>query len=148
MPSSRPSHPHAMAPKTPGPTRVAPPMNPGSWPTSKRMKTYARFGMTGWVYLLASLVGIEVVWALGDGPERYAQIQSLLKNPLMIALHVLFLISVVFVTVRFFSLFPKAQPARIGPLKPPPQALIHAGLYAAWIGITVVLSAILAGVIF
>ena len=37
---------------------------------------------------------------------------------------------------------------RIGPLKPPPRPLIHAGLYAAWIGITVLFSAILAGGLF
>ena len=60
MPSSKPSHPGAMAPKTPGPTRTAAPMNPGSWPTSKSMKSYARFGMTGWIYLLASIVAIEI----------------------------------------------------------------------------------------
>lgn len=148
MPSSKPSHPDAMAPKTPGPTRTAAPMNPGSWPTSPSMKSYARFGMTGWIYLLASIVGIEIVWALGSGPESYAQMQEWLAHPVMIGLHVLFLVSVIFVIVRFFGLFPKAQPARIGPLKPPPAALIHAGLYAAWIGITVALSAVLAGVIF
>ena len=56
--------------------------------------------------------------------------------------------SVVFVAVRFFGLFPKAQPARIGPAKPPPAPLLHAMLYVLWLGITAVFSAILAGVIF
>jgi fumarate reductase subunit C len=148
MPSSKPAHPGAMAPKTPGPTRTAAPMTPGSWPTSSRMKSYALFGMTGWVYLLFSFVAIRIVWALGSGPESYAAMQEHLAGYVPIGIHVVFLISVVFVIVRFFSLFPKAQPARIGPLKPPPAALIHAGLYAAWIGITVALSAVLAGVIF
>ena len=46
------------------------------------------------------------------------------------------------------SLFPKAQPPRIGPLKPPPGPVISVGLYGAWIGVTVLLSAILAGGIF
>ena len=80
--------------------------------------------------------------------ESWAQMQSLLANPLMIGLHVFFLASVIFVLVKFFSLFPKAQPARIGPLKPPPQPVLSAMLYGAWIGITVALSAVLAGVIF
>lgn len=148
MASTNPSHAGAMSPKRPGKTRTAPPMTPSSWPTSPRMKAYARFGMTGWVYLVASAVAIEVVWALGSGPQAWADMQALLAHPAMIALHVVCLVSVVYVLVRFFALFPKAQPARIGPAKPPPRAVLHAGLYAAWIGITVVLSAVLAGKVF
>jgi fumarate reductase subunit C len=71
-----------------------------------------------------------------------------LSNPLYIAFHALGLVSVLFVGVRFFRLFPKAQPPRIGPLKPPPGPVISVGLYGAWIGVTVLLSAILAGGIF
>ena len=52
---------------------------------------------------------------------------------------------VLFVGVRFFRFFPKAQPPRIGPAKPPPPGVIHAGLYLAWIAITLVFAAILAG---
>ena len=66
----------------------------------------------------------------------------------MIAFHVLGLVSVIFVGVRFFSFFPKAQPPRIGPLKPPPAQVILGGLYAAWIGLTLLFGAILAGVLF
>jgi len=58
------------------------------------------------------------------------------------------LASVLFVGVRFFRLFPKAQPPRIGPAKPPPGPVIHGMLYAVWIGVTVVFAAILAGGLF
>jgi hypothetical protein len=71
-----------------------------------------------------------------------------LENPLYIAFHLLCLISVIFVAVRFFQRLPKAQPPTIGPLKPPPAAVIHAMLYVVWIGITVLMTAILAGVLF
>jgi fumarate reductase subunit C len=71
-----------------------------------------------------------------------------LSNPLYIAFHALALVCVVFVAVRFFGLFPKAQPAHIGPAKPPPAPLIQAGLYAAWLGVTLVVTVILAGGIF
>ena len=54
----------------------------------------------------------------------------------------------VFVGVRFFSFFPKAQPPRIGPLKPPPQSVILGMLYVVWIGVTGLMSLILAGKIF
>ena len=148
MPATKAAHPNAMAPNTPGATRTAPPMQPSSWKTSTRMKQYSRFGMTGWIYLLASLSAIEVVYALGSGPVAYAEMQALLKNPLVVLFHAVSLFSVGYVLVRFFELFPKAQPARIGPVKPPPQAVITAVLYAAWIGITAALSAVLAGGVF
>lgn len=148
MPATAPAHPGAMAPKKAGTTRTAPPMQPGSWKTSPRMKAYSRFGMTGWVYLFASISAFELVYALGSGPEAYAQMQALYANPLVILFHMVSLASVVFVLVRFFGLFPKAQPARIGPAKPPPQPVLKAMLYGIWGAITVVLSVILAGGIF
>jgi fumarate reductase subunit C len=62
--------------------------------------------------------------------------------------HVIALISVIFVGVRFFGFFPKAQPPRIGPLKPPPPAVILTLLYAAWIGVAGLMVCILSGGIF
>ena len=67
-------------------------------------------------------------------------------SPGYVIFHVLALISAIFVGVRFFRLFPKAQPARIGPVKPPPPAVLHAMLYAAWGGITLVLLAVFGGI--
>ena len=148
MPASKAAHPNAMAPKTPGPTRTAPPLQPASWKTSTRMKQYSRFGMTGWIYLLASVSAIEVVYALGSGPEAYAQMQALFANPLVVLFHAISLFSVGYVLVRFIELFPKAQPARIGPLKPPPAVVITVMLYGAWIGITAAMTAVLVGGIF
>ena len=68
-----------------------------------------------------------------------------LRNPIYIAFHALCLASVVFVAVRFFRLFPRAQPPSIGPLRTPPGAVIHGMLYLVWIGITAGLGLILAG---
>ena len=148
MPATKAAHPSAMAPSKPGPTRTAPPMQPASWKTNPRMKQYARFGMTGWVYLLASFAAIEVVYALGSGPDEYARVQALLAHPVVIIFHLICLLSVAYVLVRFFGLFPKAQPARIGPAKPPPQAVLKVMLYGLWAGVTAVLTVILAGGIF
>lgn len=142
-----PAHPHAMAPTRPGRTRTAPPQRPGSWAGSKRMRNYTLFGWTGVIYLLIGLVTLRIVWALGEGPERWSAMQTQLANPFYVGFHVLALVSVIFVAVRFFSLFPKAQPPKIGPAKPPPAPVIVAGLYGAWIGVTVALSLVLAGVI-
>ncbi len=143
-----PSHPDAMAPLRPGKTRTAPPQMPASWWSHPRIRTYLLFTATGFVYLLLGFVALHVVWALGDGPEAWDVAMASLEHPLYIAFHVLALAGVCFVAVRFFRLFPKAQPPRVGPLKPPPAPVIVATLYVAWLGATVVFAAILAGGLF
>ncbi len=143
-----PAHPEAMAPPKPGKTRTAPPQTPSSWWGSSRMISYLLFDATGVVYFLVGFLAIRMIQALGEGPEAWNAQLATLSNPLYLAFHFISLISVVFVAVRFFRLFPKAQPPTIGPLKPPPGPVIHAALYVVWIGITVLMSLILAGVIF
>ena len=143
-----PANPHAMAPPTPGRTRAAPPQMPSTWWSAKRIRTYLLFDATGIVYFLISFLAIGLIGALGDGPMAWNASMERLGHPIYIAFHLLCLVSVIFVAVRFFRLFPKAQPPSIGPVKPPPAPVIHAMLYVVWIGITVVMTAILAGVIF
>lgn len=143
-----PAHPDAMSPKKPGKTRTAPPQMPASWWSHPRIRTYLLFDATGIIYLLLGLVALRVVWALGAGPEIWDATMASLSSPLYIAFHVLGLASVIFVGVRFFRFFPKSQPPKIGPAKPPPQPVILAGLYVAWIGVTLLFAAILAGGIF
>lgn len=143
-----PAHPHAMAPPRPGRTRTAPPQTPGSWPSHPRMRVYTLFGLTGIVYLLVGFVCLRVVWALGAGPQRYEAVMTNLGHPLYVIFHAITLASVIFVGVRFFRLFPKSQPAQIGPLKPPPGPVIQGMMYAIWALLTIAFAAILAGGIF
>ena len=143
-----PAHPHSMAPPKPARTRAAPPQMPSTWWNTPRMRTYLLFDATGIIYLLVGFVAIRMIRALADGPDAWQAAMQSLENPMYIGFHVLSLISVIFVAVRFFRLFPKAQPPSIGPLKPPPGPVIHAALYVVWIGVTVVMSLDLAGVIF
>ena len=143
-----PAHPDAMAPPKPGRTRTAPPQMPTSWWGSRRIRTYLLFDATGIVYFLVAFQAIRLVNALGAGPESWNAAMESLENPIYIAFHVLCLVSVVFVAVRFFRLFPKAQPPTLGPVRPPPSAVIHGMLYVLWLGTTVFMTAILAGVIF
>lgn len=144
----KPAHPHAMAPHTPGRTRTAPPEMPATWWSAPRIRNYLLFDATGIVYYLISFLAIGMVQALARGPEAWNEIMTRFQNPLYIAFHALCLVSVVFVAVRFFSLFPKAQPKAIGPIKPPPGEVIHGMLYVVWLGITALMTAILAGWIF
>ena len=139
-------HPRAMTPERPATTRTAPPQLPDDFWTRPRMRRYLLFDATGIVYLLLGLLALRATWALRDGPAAWQALLERFANPLYVAFHLLALVSVLFVGVRFFRLFPKAQPARIGPLKPPPRPLIHAGLYAAWGAITLGLLVVLGGI--
>ena len=145
---ARPAHPHAMRASGPERTRTAPPQMPPKFPMSGRYRNYVLFDATGFVYMLVSFVVLRAIWALGNGEAAWNSMLAQLSNPLYIGFHILTLASVCFVAVRFFSLFPKAQPPRIGPAKPPPAVVFTVGLYGAWIGITIAMSAILSGRIF
>jgi fumarate reductase subunit C len=137
-----------MAPPRPGRTRTAPPRMPREYPMQGRYRAYTLFDATGVIYLLLGLLALRLVWALGSGEGDWSAAMRALANPLYLLFHALALVSVIFVGVRFFRLFPKAQPPKIGPLAPPPQPLIVAGLYSAWIGVTLVLTVVLAGGVF
>lgn len=141
------SHPDAMGPPKPGRTRTAPPEMPSTWWSAPRIRNYLLFDATGIVYFLVGFIAIDLIWALGEGPDRWQQVLDRLSHPLYIAFHALALASVIFVGVRFFSLFPKAQPRDTG-LPMPSGAVIKGSLYAVWIGVTLVFSSILAGGIF
>lgn len=145
---ARAADPHAMAPAKPGPTRTAPPRMPPEFPLRGRYAAYTLFDATGAVYLLLGLLALRLVWALGAGEAAWGSAMESLRHPLYLIFHALAFASVIFVGVRFFRLFPKAQPPRIGPLRPPPQPVIHGMLYAAWILVGVLLTAVLAGGIF
>ena len=139
------AHPEAMAPPKPGRTRTAPPQMPSTWWSAPRIRTYLLFDATGVIYFLVGFLAIKIVGQLADGPIAWQAQMKALENPLYIAFHVLALASVIFVAVRFFRLFPKAQPPSIGPAKPPPGPVIHAMLYVVWLGLTAFISLALAG---
>jgi fumarate reductase subunit C len=129
-------------------TRTAPPRMPAEFPLAGRYRTYTIFGATGVLYLLMGFGALRVVWALGSGEAAWHSIQQQLASPAYVVFHAVCLAAVIFVGVRFFRLFPKAQPAKIGPAKPPPRPLLHAMLYAAWIAVAGALALVLSGGIF
>ena len=137
-----------MAPSKPGRTRTAPPQLPDKFPMGGRYLAYTLFDWTGLVYLLLGFLILADVWHLGSGEEAWDRSLMAYNGVVSVVFHLIALVSVIFVGVRFFGFFPKAQPPRIGPLKPPPQPVILGGLYVAWIGVTAVFSLILSGVLF
>ena len=145
---SRNAHPHAMAASKPGRTRTAPPQLPGRFPFGGRYLAYTLFDLTGILYLLLGLMALCAVWSLGSGAAAWNGLMDRYRGIFYIGFHAIALVGVIFVGIRFFSFFPKAQPPRIGPLKPPPKPVIYATLYALWMGVTVFMTVVLAGGIF
>jgi len=145
---SRHASPHAMAPSKPGSTRTAPPQLPDQFPFGGRYLAYTLFDLTGILYLLLGFVVLCAVWSLGSGEAAWNSVLDRHRSIFYIAFHAISLVGVIFVGIRFFSFFPKAQLPRIGPVKPPPKPVILATLYALWIGVTAFLSIVLAGGIF
>ena len=137
-----------MSPSAPGRTRTAPPQLPDKFPFEGRYRTYTLFDSTGILYLALGFLVLGSVWALGSGEAAWNQVQAIYRSGTYVIFHLIALVGVIFVGVRFFSFFPKAQPPRIGPAKPPPPKVLLGMLYVAWIGVAGALTVVLAGGVF
>jgi fumarate reductase subunit C len=135
----------AMKPRNGGATRTAPPHPPVRFPFRGRYLPYITFGSCGIFFLLSGLILLRVVWALGDGPQAWQQVLADFGNPLYLAYHVVALVGLVWFTLRFFRLFPKTQPPKIGPAKRPPDAFFAVALNGAFVVVSLVLVAVLWG---
>jgi fumarate reductase subunit C len=109
----------------------------------KRLSTWWWLGE--WHYLtfiLRELTSISVAWfvvltlfqlrALSRGPEAYARFTGRLESPLLIALNAVAFCFVVFHTITWFNLAPRAMPVRRGG-KRVPEVLVAAPNYVLWI---------------
>jgi fumarate reductase subunit C len=83
-------------------------------------------------------------WALGRGEESYARFASWLERPGIIALHALVLGALLFHTVTWLNLTPKALALRLGGRRVSPAA-IRAAHYVAWLVVTVIVLWLLGG---
>jgi fumarate reductase subunit C len=76
------------------------------------------------------------LWALGDGPEAYAGFQQRLKTPGVIALNGVSLLFVLFHTITWFNLAPRAMVVRLRG-KRMPDLLIAGSNYVVWLVVSV-----------
>ena len=108
-----------------------------------RMSTY--WWLTRWCYLafiLRELSSIFIAWfvvyllllvrAVIQGDARYQQFLRFSGSPVVVLLNLVSLGFVVFHTVTWFNLAPKAMVVRMGG-KPVPGAWIAGGNYLAWV---------------
>lgn len=137
----------AMKPGHPGPTRTAPPRPPDGFPSRGRYRAYLLFGTGGFFLLIEALLALRVVWALGNGEAALARVLNSFGSPAYVLFHVVALAWITWFTLRFFRLFPKTQPFRMGPIKRPPDAVMVTGLTGAFVVVTLVVVLVLGGVL-
>jgi succinate dehydrogenase subunit C len=105
-------------------------------------------------FVLRELSSVFVAWfviltllqvrALRHGPEAYAAFWRRMSHPAILALNVVSLFFVLFHTITWFNLAPRAMAVRVGE-KRVPEVWIAAANYAAWLVISVVVGWFLLG---
>jgi fumarate reductase subunit C len=88
------------------------------------------------------VVTLLQIRALGQGPVEYAAFQQWLRSPLILAINAVSFLFILFHTVTWFNLAPKAMAVRMGG-KRLPDLMIAAPNYIGW----VVVSAVIAWII-
>jgi fumarate reductase subunit C len=138
----------SMRPKRPGATRTAPPRMPELYPTRGRYLSYIAFGSCGLLLYLVAFGILRGVWVLGEhDPAAWRAHLDAYRNPAMLLFHLFALLALGWFALRFFRLFPKTQPPRIGPLKPPPGPVLLFGLRVAFAVATLLVALVLGGAI-
>ncbi len=97
-------------------------------------------------FILREISSVFVAWvvaitllqlrALGGGPAAYASFQHWLQNPAVQAINLLSMFFVIFHTVTWFNLAPRAIAVRIRG-KRLPEILVSAPNYAMWVVVSV-----------
>ena len=78
------------------------------------------------------------VRALIQGPEAYSELTELLSTPVSVILHSIALIAVLYHSITWFSLTPKALVVRLGKWRVPDRMIIGLNL-SAWIFISLLI---------
>jgi fumarate reductase subunit C len=113
-----------------------------------RMRVSTYWWLGKWHYLrfvLRELSSIFVAYfvaitllqihSISRGPEAYARFEERMRNPLMIALDAISFVFVLFHTITWFNLAPRAMVVRLRG-KRVPEILIAGSNYVAWLVIS------------
>jgi fumarate reductase subunit C len=79
-----------------------------------------------------------LLWSLGQGVESYNDFLAWMKEPWMIASNVIALVFVLYHSITWFNLAPKAMPLRMGGRRLP-EWMIATPNYIVWITISAVI---------
>ena len=136
----------AMKPSRPGRTRTSDASPPPNFWRRGNYLPYLAFGSCGLLLLLVAFGILRLVWALGDGdPAAWNAIFESYGHPLFLVFHAFALVALTWFTFRFFRLFPKTQPPKIGPFKRPPDVVFLLGLAGAFAVATTLAALVLGG---
>jgi fumarate reductase subunit C len=86
-----------------------------------------------------AVILILQIRAMGLGPEAYTNFTDWLKTPLSLTLHVVSLFFVIYHSITWFNLAPKAIVIRIGKIRIPGLLIVGLNL-AAWVVFSVAIT--------
>lgn len=97
--------------------------------------SYTKFVLRELTSVFVGLFAVVTLWqlrALSAGPEAYAQFLARLESPFFLALHGFAMLFILFHSITWFNLAPKAMVVRLGG-KRVPDFVIAGWNYAAWL---------------
>lgn len=105
-------------------------------------RRYAGFVLRELTSVFVAFFALILLWqvrAVAAGPEAYAQFQARLGTPPLLALHAVAFVFVLFHSITWFNLAPKAMVVRLRGQRVPDWA-ISGGNYAAWLFLSAALA--------
>lgn len=108
---------------------------------------YAKFitrELTSLAVGYAALLIMLEIWVLSRGPEAHERFRGLLVSTPVLVLHGIVLLFLLFHSVTWFNLAPRALSVRLGRRRVP-DAVVLAGHYAAWLVATALVAWYLLG---
>jgi fumarate reductase subunit C len=103
------------------------------WTRNRRYIGFIVRELTAVLVLYACCLLLAQMVAVGRGVESYQAFVEWLARPWVLALHAFVLAGLLFHSVTWLNLAPKALILRVGSRKVPPR-LVLVGHYAAWLG--------------
>lgn len=108
------------------------------WLESGRYTRFVLRELTSVCVAWTSLVLIGLAWAVRGGPATLASFVAWIDSPWAAAINVLALGGLIFHSVTWFSLAPRAMVVRLGTRRVPDQVIVCVNV-GAWVGVSAAL---------
>jgi fumarate reductase subunit C len=112
------------------------------WTRNRRYAAFILRELTSVLVLYAGVLLLVHLLALGQGPESHIAFQEWLARPGVVAFHLFVLAGLLYHSVTWLNLAPRAIVPHIRGRRIPPRVVLVAH-YGAWIALSVVLVAVL-----
>ncbi len=103
-----------------------------------RKLSYTRFivrELTSVCVAYTAILLLVQVWMVDAGPDRFERFTAWLASPVVTGVHVVVLVGLLFHTLTWLHLAPRALVLRVGRWRVPGAAVL-AGHYAAWLAVS------------